>query len=313
MSSRRRRRGGEDEAENHERWAVSYADMMTVMVALFIVLYAISAVDEDKFDALRHSLAAGFGQPAPAILSGAPGVLDGLESFEITPDFTTVAGEEDFTSAQLAQINVDVEGDDVNGTYELAVREYSDLDEVRERIEAHLAEAGLRAHVTFHIDERGLVIGMVGSNVYFAADDATLTPVAKQVINALATSLREQARALSIEGHANVLPSYNYPTNWELSSDRATQVLRRFVEHGSIRPDQIMATGFGDARPLHPGNSDEAMALNRRVDVVVQSLASEEIRALLPEIAEAIEAGEMTADDLQRKVATARTVQGGLP
>lgn len=310
MSSRRRRAGGEDEADNHERWAVSYADMMTVMVALFIVLYAISAVDEDKFDALRQSLAAGFGQPAPTIMSGSQGPLDGLESFEITPDFTTVAGEDDFTSAQLAQFE---DAGEADSTYAKAVREYSDLDEVRERIEAHLEEAGLRAHVTFQIDERGLVIGMVGSNVYFAADDATLTPVAQQVIHSLSGPLSEQARALSIEGHANVLPSTNYPTNWELSSARATQVLRRFVEHGSIPANQIMATGFGDARPLHPGTSDEAMALNRRVDVVVQSLASEEIRALLPEIAEAIEAGDMTADDLQRKVAAVRTMQGGLP
>lgn len=307
MSSRRRRRGGEDEAENHERWAVSYADMMTVMVALFIVLYAISAVDEDKFDALRRSLASGFGQPAPAVIAGGQGPLDGLDSFEITPDFATLADDDGFTSVELAAT------EEVDGTYVGAVREYSDLDDIRERIEAQLEEEGLLAHVTFQIDERGLVIGMVGSNVYFAADDATLTPVAKKVVMALAGPLHEQARALSVEGHANVLPSNNYPTNWELSSDRATQVLRRFVEHGNIPPDQIMATGFGDARPLHPGMSDKAMALNRRVDVVVQSLASEDIRALLPDIAEAIESGDLTAEDLQRKVAAVRTLQGGLP
>src|SRR5690554_2473696 len=92
---RRRRAQHEEEHENHERWAVSYADMMTVLVALFIVMYAMSVVDEDKYNELRQSLAAGFGAPAPVALNGSSGALPGLESFEIAPDFTTIATAED--------------------------------------------------------------------------------------------------------------------------------------------------------------------------------------------------------------------------
>ena len=310
MSARRRRRNQPaEEPDNHERWAVSYADMMTVMVALFIVLYAISAVDEVKFEQLRNSLAAGFGQPAPSILPGNRGALEEVASVEIRPDFTTVAtGEDDFVEGNLAATE-----DPGDVTYNAAVREYQELDDIKERIAAQLEEAGLSAHVTFHVDERGLVIGLVGSNVYFAADDATLTPVAEQVVTTMAGPLREQARDLSVEGHANVLPSTRYATNWELSSDRATQVLRQFVESGSVPPARISATGFGDARPLHTDGSADALALNRRVDIVVKSLASEEIRALLPEISAAVESGDLSIADLKRKVTAARTTQGGAP
>ena len=89
---RPRRKHEEEEHENHERWAVSYADMMTVLLALFIVLYAISVVDKTKFDQLRTSLAVGFGSPAVSMLDGSSGPLNGVESFQIAPDFTGVVG-----------------------------------------------------------------------------------------------------------------------------------------------------------------------------------------------------------------------------
>ncbi len=296
----------EEEHENHERWAVSYADMMTVMVALFIVMYAMSVVDEDKFNELRQSLAAGFGQPAPVMLDGSNGALTGLESFEIAPDFTTVATSEEM-EAQLESMAAE------GGAPEVleAKREYDQLSDIQAQLAEELAEEGLTAHVTYRIDERGLVVGLVGSNVFFDADDATLTPVATRVIDAMAGPLRSQSRALSIEGHANVLPSSAYATNWELSSARATQVLRRFVESGQLDPQRIGATGYGDARPQELDMSDSALAANRRVDVVVQSRASEQARALLPEIAAAIESGELTVDQLQEQIEVARADEGG--
>lgn len=103
-----------------------------------------------------------------------------------------------------------------------------------------------------------------------------------------------------------MLPSANYPTNWELSSARATQVLRRFVEHGGIPSTQISATGYGDSRPIAKGTSEAALTANRRVDIVVESGASEEIRALVPEIAAAIEEGSVTHKELQAELAALR-------
>ncbi|WP_062382500.1 flagellar motor protein MotB [Demequina iriomotensis] len=301
MSARRGRKSHEEEAENHERWAVSYADMMTVLLATFIVLYAMSAIDQEKFEELRQSLALGFGHEAASIIPGSTGTMLGLESFEIAPDFTTVATEGAEGGGQATPISQETLD------FLAAAREYEQLSDVRKELEERLAEKGLDANVTFQIDERGLVVGLVGSNVFFDADTADLTQVARKVVDTLAGPLRAERRELSIEGHANTLPSSNFASNWELSSERATRVLRRFVESGRIAPERVAATGYGDARPAVAGRSDAALESNRRVDIVVQSSASEEVRALLPEIAEAIETGALTPEELRAQLVAAAT------
>lgn len=305
-SGRRGGRGHEEEHENHERWAVSYADMMTVLVALFIVMYAMSTVDQTKFEELRQSLAVGFGAAGTSIVQGSTGAMAGQDSYQIAPDFTTVT---DVTGSEgegggEAPVSADATA------YLEAAREYEQLSDITERLTAMLEKEGLAAHVSFRVDERGLIIGLVGSSVFFAADDAALTPVANRVVDTLAGPLREQSRQLSIEGHANVLPSSRYASNWELSSARATQVLRRFVESGRIEPTVVGATGYGDARPMADGSSASALEANRRVDIVVGTAISEEARALLPQIAAAIDSGDITADELHRQIETARTIQG---
>ncbi|SEJ56055.1 OmpA/MotB family protein [Demequina mangrovi] len=296
-----RRKGHEEEPENHERWAVSYADMMTVLLATFIVLYAMSAIDQEKFEELRQSLALGFGHEAASIIPGSTGTMLGLESFEIAPDFTSVAtdGAEGGGRPAITEVAED------NADYLAAVREYDQLSDVQRRLQERLAERGLADNVTFQIDDRGLVVGLVGSNVFFAADTAELTKVARRVVDTLAGPLRHESRELSIEGHANTLPSSNFASNWELSSERATRVLRRFVESGGIPGDQISATGFGDARPLIDGKAEDAIEGNRRVDIVVRSSASDEVRALLPEIDAALEAGTVTPQELRDRIAAA--------
>ncbi|WP_084125129.1 flagellar motor protein MotB [Demequina sp. NBRC 110054] len=299
------RKHEEEEHENHERWAVSYADMMTVLVALFIVLYAISQVDEAKFEALRESLAAGFGKDGSVVLVGSTGALEGLESYQVAPDFSSVANESE------QSVDDEEEGETLDPSYLEAAAEYEDLHAIEERLQSTLDAKGLDANVSFLIDERGLVIGLVGSKVFFAPDDATMTERARKVVSALSAPLRKQSRQISIEGHANVIPSSRYATNWELSAARAVEVLRRFVEKGDVDPAQISATGYGDARPLIKGDSDEALEANRRVEIVVESPSSEEIRAMIPEIADAIADGTTTHEELQSALAELRIKEMG--
>jgi chemotaxis protein MotB len=106
-----------------------------------------------------------------------------------------------------------------------------------------------------------------------------------------------------------VLPSTSYATNWELSSDRATKVLRRFVEVGGVPGGQVSAIGFGDARPVVSGNSPEALAANRRVDIVVQSAASDAVRALLPQLVQALADGSLTVEGLQAQIDAANATK----
>lgn len=266
----------EEEHENHERWAVSYADMMTVLVGLFIVLYAMSVVDEVKFEELKASLAAGFGHRTTSMMVGSTGALTGLESTEIAPDLRTDVEKE----AGLTEARTDLTEEQERQAAALA--ELARFDELTERIRAALADDGLDDRVRFRVTERGLVIGMVADDVFFAPDTATLTDTARRVIDAAGPVLADLTEQISVEGHANVLPSTRYPTNWELSSDRATQVLRRLVEQRYVAPERIASVGFGDARPL---TAADALDENRRVDVVVLSAAPDDVRALLPALA----------------------------
>lgn len=304
-TSHRPKKHEEEEHENHERWAVSYADMMTVLLALFIVLYAISVVDKTKFEQLRTSLAVGFGaQTFASPIQGSTGPLNGVESFQIAPDFTGVSGDTAQMLNPEAQLNQDAT------TFLEAAKEYEQLSDIQTNMQDHLQAQGLDANVTFLVDERGLVIGLVGSDVFFAPDDAALTPVAQHVVDTLAEPIRSQARQVSIDGYADVTPSQRYPTNWELSSARATQVLRRFVEAGNVSGAQISATGYGDARPIAEGTSSAALAQNRRVDIVIRSSASEDVRALLPRIAEALANGTLTEADIQAEIDAANAASG---
>jgi chemotaxis protein MotB len=163
---------------------------------------------------------------------------------------------------------------------------------VQARIEARLAAVGMGQQVRYTIDERGLVIGLVANDVFFDHGSAVLQPAATTVLDAAAPVLVAIPDRISVEGHANVIPaSGRYATNWELSSDRATQVLRHLVEVDGLPGTRISAVGFGDTRPLDPGSSPEALATNRRVDLVVHSSMPEAVRGLLPGVA----AGTITA------------------
>ncbi len=284
---RRRKAQHEEEHENHERWAVSYADMMTVLVGLFIVLYSISQVDQAKFEELRQSLAVGFGNRAPSVIEGSDGALTGVEAVEITPDLSADVGAETSPVVPSPEgVGGDAELTEEERNLVAAAAELDRLEAIAGAVSHALASQALSDRVRFRVTERGLVIGMVADDVFFTPDAATLTDTALRVIDTVAPVLAGLPDEISVEGHANTVPSVRYPTNWELSADRATQVLRRMVDAGGIGAGRIAAVGFGDARPLDDPGTDPLEA-NRRVDVVVLSGVPEDVRQLLPVLAAA--------------------------
>ena len=291
---RRKRAEPEEEHNNSERWMVSYSDMLTVMMGLFIVLYAMSQVDMQKFQALRTSLAASFGNQA--VLTGTDGVLGassdaGQDPQDQTPSdafdpITTSAGLGGAAAGPQPQSSVSPQ------VVAAARAEAQRLEGLQKQIQDQLDAVGLGSAVQMKITDRGLVIGLVADDVFFAPASADLKPTALQVLDAIAPAVVGLPDEISVEGHANVLPvSGKYATNWELSSDRATKVLRHFVENDGLAADRVEATGFGDARPIADGTDEESLAMNRRVDVVVLSSAPETVRALVPAVA-AADAGQ---------------------
>jgi chemotaxis protein MotB len=272
MSARpKRRKPGESEDEHpDERWMASYMDMVTVLMCMFIVLYAMSTVDESKFRALANSLATGFGSTDVNKIDTA-GIV-------VKPNLV------DTQSAGFASA-------DTKTRAEIARAEVDDLTALREQIRSSLQQHGVEQLVQFKIDERGLTIGLVGSETFFQPDRADLSPQAIVVLDSMSPVLAPNARNISIEGHADRHGrTVNFPTDWELSSGRATQVLRRMVEQGGVPQEHVGAVGYGAARPAASGDALDDMAQNRRVDVVVLSGLPDAVRDLIPGILESLNA-----------------------
>ncbi|MGY2127655.1 flagellar motor protein MotB [Blastococcus sp. SYSU DS0617] len=284
--SRRAKKHEEEEHENHERWMVSYADMMTLLFVLFVVLFAMSQVDKDKFAALAKGLAASFGGPITVTPGPTPegSVLDGLSgavdiASAIPPDPTVSEAEVDAAAAAAAAERAQRVANEAESAYD-------ELAAARDRLAAALAEAGYPDAARFEIDERGLVVHIVADAVLFDAEEAVLRPEGTAILTAVAPTLTELPNVLRIEGHANHLPvtrGGRWPSNWELSGWRASTVLRYLVGDG-VPENRLSAAGYSSTKPLVPISDPSALSANRRVDVVVLSTASAEANALLPGI-----------------------------
>ena len=265
MSTPRKRGGLQEEHVEHvdERWMASYMDMVTVLMCMFIVLFAMSSVDADKFEKLKNSLATGFG-------ASEVGSIDTAEGIVVPADRVGEEGEP--VEVPLTPI-------------ELAKAEVDKLEALKEQMRVNLANNGLEHTVEFKIDERGLTIRLVGSETFFGSNSVALAGVAPSVLDAVSPVLAGTSYEIAVEGHADSrAPGAPFATNWELSSGRATQVLRRLVESGGVGQERVGAVGFGSARPMVAGDTEAAMAANRRVDIVVISDQPESVRALIPDV-----------------------------
>jgi chemotaxis protein MotB len=275
---RRRRPAAEQIHGNHERWLLTYADMITLLMVLFIVLFAISVVDKKKFAELADGLAHQFGGSAKVLPTGT-GVLDGGRT--TNPDRGQLANSPTLPIAAIHQSQPDHSGDGEStvtspqskARQQLLEQEKEALAEAKRQIEAALQAKGLQSSVSFAVTSRGLVVSIVTDQVLFDTGQAELKPVGKQVLDAIAPALRQLPNDISIEGHTDDVPISGPPfaSNWELSAVRATTVLRYLVDADGLQPARMSATGYADTKPVVPNDSAAHRAQNRRVEVVVLS------------------------------------------
>lgn len=261
MTSSRPRKGrpAEDEVHIDERWMASYMDMVTVLMCLFIVLFAMSTVDKGKYEELRNSLATGFGVE----VSEAVDIVEGV----VVPPLHQIGRDAD--PAEIA----------------IARSELEELTALRDRIHTGLRERGLDPLVQFNISERGLTIELIGAETFFAPNSIRLENDASTILDIVGPALATANFPVAVEGHADPRGSpAPFPTDWELSAGRATQVLRHLVEQGGVPGERIQSVGFGSSRPATTGTAPSDLAFNRRVDVVVMSQLPDSVRQLLPQL-----------------------------
>jgi chemotaxis protein MotB len=277
--ARRRRPVEHEEGEaNHERWLLTYADMITLLMVLFIVLFAISVVDKKKFAELADGLSHNFGASTKVMPDGT-GVLDGGKT--ANADLGTLANNpaQPITPINDAEVSTpltpeqqqELQADQAKAN--LLKQEQDTLAEAEKKIEAALQAKGLANSASMQITAQGLVVSIVTDKVLFDTGKADLEPVGQQVLDAIAPALVSLPNDISIEGHTDNVPISGgmFASNWELSAVRATTVLRYLVSHDGLPEDRMSATGYADTRPVAPNDTAAHRQENRRVAVVVLS------------------------------------------
>ncbi|MCL2524832.1 MAG: flagellar motor protein MotD [Betaproteobacteria bacterium] len=249
--ARRRRR--EEEHENLERWLVSYADFITLLFAFFVVMYAISSVNEGKYKVLSNALVNAFknqtaqpgGQPIVTI-QGAPPVT--------APPIAKPDKLPDPRKAEQRQ------------------RMKNIADEIMAALQPLVAQGKVRLLET----SRGVTIE-INDSVLFQPGYAKLQAESVSAMRAIAAVLTHADFPIIVEGHTDNMPiaTAQFPSNWELSAMRATTVLRLFNDAG-VGAERLTAIGYGETRPVETNTTLEGRARNRRVSILIESSRPEE-------------------------------------
>jgi chemotaxis protein MotB len=264
MSARKKRHEEHEEHVNHERWLITYADMITLLMVLFIVLFAIGQTDLKKFAQLRDSLNNTLGgKGGSPVFEGGAGPMTG--ALNIAPK-EKLGVQEISASEQAAAAQKELDREAA-----VATQQHT-FQDVQKQIQDQLNTSGLGNQVQFHTEARGLVVTVITDRVLFDVGKADLRPEGTQVLDGMTPALEKLHNPIAIEGHTDNSPisSAIYPTNWELSTARATSVLRYLVSKG-LPGGRLSAAGYADQKPIAPNDNDAHRAENRRVEVVILS------------------------------------------
>lgn len=221
---------------SHERWLLTYSDMITLLMIFFIIMYVISSVNQAKFEALADSLNIALEGGAGIFDNVGPSMMDGK-----------TAGVSAVTEDQM-------------------------LAELQKDLAQYLEQEGLSGTVSLSREERGLVISFQ-EMILFQKGKNTLTPEAKEIVDKVGKLLKDVPNYIRVEGHTCDLPINNeaFRSNWELASARATTVVHEFINHSGLEPERLSVTAYSEYRPRVKNDSESNRALNRRVDIVVLS------------------------------------------
>lgn len=241
---------------NHERWLVSYADFITLLFAVFVVLYAMSQTDKAKVEEVIKSIQSSFGVSS---MGSSPKV-------NVIPSRPT-----ELIPAIKPDINVTPNPRAQRGQGKTRAEE-KDFRQIKSSIEAYLIKQGAQNKVSLTITRRGLIVSLKEAG-FFESGQAHIKPSAYELINTIAEAMTQYNNPLRVEGHTDNVPinTAQFPSNWELSTARASNGLKYLIQHFQVDPSKISATGYGEFRPIASNSTAEDRAKNRRVDLVMLS------------------------------------------
>lgn len=230
----------------HERWLVSYADFVTLLLAFFVTMYAVTRLDSEKLGIAQQSINRALN--APVFLGGFP-VDSGL-------DKSPAGLSGDLVGATLVRTPTTSQMDEVNKTVREELKEKIDNNELK------LLHTG-----------KGLVLRLP-EFLFFDSGQAAVGPQARPLLDKLARILKLIPNSIVIEGHTDNRPIHTpqFPSNWELSTSRAAALVRYFIEEHHLDPGRLGAAGYGEYHPVADNRDDKGRQANRRVELIIRPM-----------------------------------------
>ncbi len=275
------RRRKHEEHTNHEAWAIPYADLITLLLAFFVVMYAISTVNEGKYRVLSDSLVAAF--------RGAPRTMEPVQVGEKQvgsgADVKMTLVQQSMLKGQPRSMLAPLPIKSVvpklpvqpmrSGQFVVEDARAAAASKVLETVADKIVRAMdqlVRANLVFVRRKASLVEVEIRTDILFPSGSATLSPSAVPVIERLAEILKPFPNPIRVEGHTDNRPikTIAFPSNWELSAGRAASVVRKFVSAG-VAPTRLSAIGFGEFEPVQSNATPQGRNANRRVVIVILS------------------------------------------
>lgn len=227
------------EEEGGEAWLLPYSDLMTLLLAVFIVLFAVSQIDAEKAQ-------------------------------QMSDQFSGQMMTESYTTSKMSEQEKAQE--ETSGTPESGESELEKMEALKADLDSKIKSEHLDSSVSTGIDKRGLVISLSNA-IFFEPGSAEIKKENEETLLEIADMVKVMDNYIRIEGHTDNVPmnSSLYPSNWDLSAARASNVVRLFIQNAGVSPEKLIAVGYGEYRPVSDNGTEEGRAKNRRIDIIVLS------------------------------------------
>lgn len=236
-----------DEGPSAERWMLSYADFMTLLMIFFVVMYAMSQVDQTKYNKLSQSL---------SIAMGGGKTIIGADNTSSVKDSVKTVDKPTESDQSEEQVKM----------------EANKLKQLKKQVDSYLAANGLSQSVSSQIDERGLVVSL-SNTLFFDTGKAEIKPEIQNTLMGIGKMINQMGNSIRVEGHTDNVPISNneYASNWQLSCARAANVTQFLQNKVGIKPEKLTSVGYGEYRSVTDNSTDANRAKNRRVDIIIES------------------------------------------
>ncbi|MFO3703826.1 flagellar motor protein MotD [Xanthomonas codiaei] len=269
-----RRHKHHEEHGNHEAWAIPYADLMTLLLAFFVVMYAISSLNEGKYKVMAQALTSAFGgssNTASPVQIGKTQTLgadyDRPSVIKAGVPMAATHGQTDATllPSMAAQMRMPVS---LRNQAQLA-RAQRQMDAVAQQLSKTLSPLIDKKLITIRRNDLWIEVE-INSDILFGTGSATLAGGARETLSTLASVLRDAPNGVRVEGYTDNQPiaTAQFPSNWELSAARAASVVHLFADDG-IAPQRLAMVGYGEFRARADNSTEAGRNANRRVVLII--------------------------------------------